>query len=113
MKPADVVLVKFPFSDLESSKKRPVLILSCSDLTSKVRLVTLAMITSKIDGLKLPGDYIIKNWKEAHLLHPSLLRLSKVATVEAELVDKRLGRLSLTDIKGIQQAFQRQFKFWI
>lgn len=113
MKQADVVLIKFPFSDLESSKKRPALILAVSDLTSKVKLITIAMITSKIEGLKLPGDFPIRNWEQAHLLHPSLVRLSKIATVEVDLVERVLGRLSKPDIVTGQLALQKQFKFWL
>lgn len=113
MKPSDVVLVKFPFSDLESSKKRPALVLSTSELTTKVRLVTIAMITSYVEGMRLPGDLQIQNWEQAHLLHPSLVRLSKIATVEFNLIDRTIGSLTPADMKAVQQQFQKQFKFWI
>jgi mRNA interferase MazF len=113
MKPGDIVLVKFPFSDLESSKRRPALVLVRSDLTTRVGLVTIAMITSKIEGLKLAGDYLIQNWQEARLLHASLIRLAKIATVELDLVDKNLGRLTNADLKRLQQVFRKQFKFWL
>jgi len=43
--------------------------------TTKNKLVTIAMITSQIDGLKFPGDVLLNEWKAANLLHPSLARL--------------------------------------
>lgn len=113
MKAGDIVLIKFPFSDLESSKKRPALVLSRSELTPKVGLLTIAMITSKIEGLKIPGDCIVKKWQDAGLLHESLVRLSKIATVDKELMLKKLGSLHHDDLVKIKSAFQKHFKFWL
>jgi mRNA interferase MazF len=113
MKPGDIILVKFPFSDLETGKKRPAVILSNSSLTNKVGLVTIAMVTSKLEGLKLSGDYKVQDWQKAGLLHPSLIRLAKIATVETDLVLKSIGCLNKIDIKGLQAVFVRQFQFWI
>jgi len=86
------VLVRFPFADLAAAKKRPALVLTRTARSSRYRLVTLAMITSQVEALKIDGDVLLKDWKPAGLLHPSLLRLAKVATVDGELVDKRIGR---------------------
>lgn len=113
MKTADIVLVKFPFSDLESSKKRPALVLSHTTVSSGIELVTIAMITSRIDGIKLSGDYKVKKWEDAGLLFPSLIRLSKIATIESDLIDKNLGKLAPADIKAIKSAFKSCFQFWI
>jgi mRNA interferase MazF len=113
MKPGDILLVRFPFSDLESSKRRPAVALVRSDLTAKVGVVTIAMITSKTDGLKFPGDYRIENWEDAGLLHPSLVRLAKVATIEGNMVDKTIGRLEVSDLKKLQLSFQKHFKAWL
>lgn len=113
MKPGEVVLVKFPFSDLESTKKRPALVLIQSEVTDKIGVVTIAMITSKVEGMKFPADVKIENWKKSGLLHPSLVRLSKIATVDLSLVDKSLGRLDSVDLKGVQTAFRKHFKAWV
>lgn len=70
------------------------------------------MITSQVEALGLEGDVLLKDWKDAGLLHPSLLRLAKVATVDAELVDKVLGRLSAGDHASARSAFRRVFAAW-
>ncbi len=111
--PGDIVLVKFPFSDLNSSKKRPALVLNQSRITDKVNLVTIAMITSKIEGIKISGDFKILHWKESGLLHPSLVRLSKLTTLEGDLVEKIMGKLLPVDLKGAKKSFQKQFDFWV
>jgi PemK-like, MazF-like toxin of type II toxin-antitoxin system len=83
-----------------------------SQATSKIGVVTIGMITSKVEGLKFPGDYKLTNWKKSGLLHPSLVRLAKVATVDLDIVDKTLGRLDAADLKALQSLFKKQFKFW-
>lgn len=113
MNPGDVVLVKFPFTHLLTAKKRPALVLMHARHTEKVQLVTLAMITSKVEGTKLPGDVPLEDWEHAHLLHPSLVRLAKVATLDHHLVHKPLGTLSTRDRATVAHHFQRLYRAWL
>jgi mRNA interferase MazF len=108
-----VVLVQFPFTDLAATKKRPALVLAHTTRSARYRLVTLAMITSQIEALKLDGDVALDDWKAAGLLHPSLLRQAKVATVDRDLVDKSIGRLSARDLSAARDAFGRMFSAWL
>jgi mRNA interferase MazF len=109
----DVVLVRFPFADLTATKKRPALVLTRTVRSTRYRLITLAMITSQVEALKLDGDVLLKDWKAAGLLHPSLLRLAKVATTDVDLVDKTIGRLSVVDHAAARAAFRRVFAAWL
>jgi mRNA interferase MazF len=113
VKAGDVVLVRFPFTDLAADKKRPALVLAYTARSPRYRLVTLAMITSQIEALRLDGDVVLKHWKDSGLLHPSLLRLAKVATVDGDLVDKGIGRLSAGDLPATRDAFRRVFSAWM
>lgn len=113
MKAGDVVLVRFPFADIAAGKKRPALVLACTARSPRNRLVTLAMITSQTDAHRLPGDLLLADWKQAGLLHPSLLRLAKVATVDVELIDKRIGALTKTDRAAARSAFGSVFAAWL
>jgi mRNA interferase MazF len=112
VKPGDVALVRFPFAELGAAKKRPALVLARTTRSSRYRLATVAMITSQVEALKLGGDVLLADWKAAGLLHPSLLRLAKVATIDEELIDKIIGRLSARDIKTAREAFQTVFATW-
>ena len=94
MRPGEVALVRFPFTEVAAAKKRPALVLARTTRSPRHRLSTVAMITSQVEALKLDGDVLLTDWKAAGLLHPSLLRLVKVATVDEGLVDKTIGRLS-------------------
>jgi len=113
VKAGDVALVRFPFADLATTKKRPALVLTVTTRSPRYRLATLTMITSQVEALKLEGDVILEDWKAAGLLHPSLLRVAKVATVGSELVDKTIGKLSARDLVAARQAFRRVFSDWI
>ena len=113
MKSGDVALVRFPFADAASSKKRPALVLARTARSPRNRLATVAMITSQVESLKLEGDVLLADWKSAGLLHASLLRLAKVATIDEDFIDKTIGRLSARDIAAARQAFQRVFSAWL
>jgi mRNA interferase MazF len=109
----DIILVKFPFANLREAKKRPALILRTTSVTSKASLVTIAMITSQVDGLELEGDVLVSKWKEVTLLHPSLVRLSKIATVDSELIDRKLGVIAESDQKHVSRTFKKLYAQWI
>lgn len=64
----DVVLVRFPFTDLSSAKKRPALVLCTSKFTAwqdDVVLLALTSQTQKDSGLRL------SHWKAAGLPKPT------------------------------------------
>jgi hypothetical protein len=71
------------------------------------------MITSQVEALALDGDVLLGDWEAAGLLHPSLLRVGKLATIDEELIDKTLGRLSDPDLDAARQAFRRVFAPWL
>ena len=108
-----VALVRFPFTDLELSRKRPALVLAHTVRSARNGLVTVAMITSQIEALRIDGDVVLVDWNKAGLLHPSLLRLGKIATIDQALVEKQLGSLSSVDNKSARQAFRHLFKPWL
>jgi mRNA interferase MazF len=113
VKPGDVALVRFPFAELATTKKRPALVLARTTRSPRNRLTTLAVITSQIEALRLGGDVALTDWKSAGLLHPGLLRLAKVATVDEDLVDKVSGKLSARDRAAARQAFGLVFSAWL
>ena len=76
MNKGDIVLVPFPFTDLTGNKYRPALILIESE-----EEVTVSFITTR---LKWKSEYDISvNPTESNgLKKPSLIRLSKLATID-------------------------------
>jgi len=113
MKPGDVVLVRFPFAELATTKKRPALVLAVTVRSPRNQVVTLAMITSQVEALGLLGDVALTEWSHAGLLHPSLLRLAKTATVDVDLIDKVIGALATPDLSAARAAFQQVLSAWV
>ena len=104
----DIVLVSFPFTDQITSKKRPILILNTSDFSKHTGLIIVGMITSTLAPL-WPGDYILKEWEKCGLLHPSKIRLGKIATLEMDIVLKKLGSPPSPEIQKIKKIFKNVF----
>jgi len=88
MRKGDIVLVPFPFTDLSATKNRPALVLVSGDED-----VTLAFITTKKHWMK-DWDLFLEPAVNNGLKKESIVRLSKITTLEKSLVLGRLGRIS-------------------
>jgi len=91
----DIVLVPFPFSDQTTAKKRPAVIIS-SDIMA---------VTSQTSKISSVGECLIEDWNNAGLLKPSAIK-SAISTIERALILKKLGRLSKSDIRSMEEALR-------
>ncbi len=83
----DIVLLKFPFTDGKTFKRRPALII----YDSLDGDIIVCRITSQI--YKTENDIYIDDWEKAGLKLPSVIRLHKIATLEKELVELVMGHI--------------------
>lgn len=97
MNKGDIVLIPFPFTDLTGIKNRPALILVETDSD-----ITVSFITSQVKWQE-DFDVRLEPTKENGLKKVSLIRLSKLTTIDKDLVIGRLGRLSDTEINKINE----------
>ena len=104
MKQGDLVLVPFPFTDLTGNKVRPALV-----LVTTSRDVTLAFITTQIQWQE-PTDLLLMPNGSNGLKKASLVRLSKLATIDSELVQGRLGEIAMSDLSLIHQNLRVLFQ---
>lgn len=100
-----ILLVPFPFTDLSSTKKRPVLVLSkTSDNLNNQDLVTCA-VTSKT----IKRDYGIRinknSLKEGNLPIDSTILVSKLFTIGKSLIIKEFAKLSNSTMQQVQNLF--------
>jgi len=93
--PGDVVVVPFPFSDREASKRRPALVCSTDAFNNSSHHLVLAMITTTTHR-KWPGDVVLRDLAPTGLPAPSIVRW-KLFTLDAFLVVRRAGALSARD----------------
>ena len=96
----DFVLLKFPFTDGKSYKKRPALIINDYDDGD----IIVCRITSQIYDTK--NDYYLDNWSDAGLKLPSVVRVHKIATLDKSLVETRMGKLDNKSKKSITQIIK-------
>lgn len=100
-KRGDIVLVSFIFSDETGAKQRPALIVSADTYNNARQEIIISAITSRTDRI-LTGDYLVKNWKAAGLLAPSVVT-GIVRTIKQSMIVRKLGTMSSSDLKEIDK----------
>jgi mRNA interferase MazF len=98
----EVVLVRYPFSDLSGSKIRPAVIVNTPHISKDVFILPL---TSKTQSL-LAGEFILKDWRQAGLNVETAVKRG-VYTVRENLIVHKVGRLSATDLKDLDDAMRQ------
>jgi mRNA interferase MazF len=104
----ETVVVPFPFTDINSTKRRPALILSDAVTfnTSGDRSVMAMITTASHSSWQL--DIPIRDLQQAGLTKASIIRM-KLFTLDHTLILRRLGKLSsadhLTVIPTLKQLF--------
>ncbi|QQS33256.1 MAG: type II toxin-antitoxin system PemK/MazF family toxin [Acidobacteriota bacterium] len=102
----DVVLVKFPFSDLSGSKVRPAVVVNASHISTDIFFVPL---TSKTNRL-LPGEFVLTDWKAAGLNVETSAKRG-IYTLKESLILKRVGALSIQDSDQIELSLRSWLGF--
>lgn len=105
--PFDVVVVPFPFTDRNATKRRPALVLSHEKFQAKIGHSVLAMITSA-ENANWPLDTKIKDLKTAGLPSESKLRM-KLFTLDDSLIIRKTGSLSKTDRRSVLENLKYLF----
>lgn len=98
MKKGDIVLLSFPFTDLKGKKIRPALVLVVSDLD-----VIVAFITTQFKWQN-PYDILIEPNDLNGLKKISLVRVSKITTIDKDLILGKLGELDSLDMQSINKS---------
>ena len=81
-RPGDVVRVPFPYTGRNTRQHRPALVISNGVLGAGETLLWVAMITSAANR-PWPGDCAIADHPAAGLPIPSVVRPTKITTIEA------------------------------
>jgi mRNA interferase MazF len=99
-KVGDVVSVEFPFSDFQTYKRRPGLVLVSGEMDLLVARLT-------THPPREPSDVALKHWSEIGLPRASTLRLTKLVAIDHRLVHHKIGRLHPDDGRAVMQAWQQ------
>ena len=104
MKKGNVVLIKFPFTDLTGSKLRPALVLIESGDDVVVSFIT-SVLTERFIG----DVTLVKNQQNG-LKKDSVLRLAKLATLSKSLIAGKLGTFSGEEINSVNRGLRDIFQ---
>ncbi len=108
MKKGDIVLVRFPFTDFESEKVRPAVVLIPENSYGDV---CVAFITSRIAR---EDDCILiterqKGFAKTGLKIHSTIRAGKIVTLQTTLLVSVIGNLSPKHIRELNRTLRRIF----
>jgi mRNA interferase MazF len=96
----DIVLVRFPFTDLSTTKKRPAVILSPGAYTDRFGDVVLMPLTGRAEQ---ESSLALSHWQASGLRKPTWVK-PIIGTLSAGLIERRLGRLVDDDEQCIRAA---------
>lgn len=101
----DLVLLSYPFSNLEERKVRPALIVSNNLFNNKSDDCILVPLTSVIKSE--PYSVVInqEDLEAGRLLKISRIRVDKIFSVEKKLIRLRIGRLNKEIFEKVKQEF--------
>ena len=97
----EVVLIRYPFSNLSGSKVRPAVVVNASHVSQDVFIVPL---TSKVSAL-LAGEFVLADWNAAGLNVASAAKRG-LYTVHQSFVIKSVGSLSAADAGRLDDSLR-------
>ena len=100
MAKGDIVLVTFPFTDLTGSKLRPAVVLADTSLD-----LTACFITTQIQWQE-PTDVLLSPSVSNGLRKTSLIRTSKIATLDRGLAKGLIGRLTQNELSDLNNKLK-------
>lgn len=97
----EVILVRYPFSNLSGSKVRLAIVVNDPHISQDVMIVPL---TSKVSPL-LAGEFVLADWKASGLNVPSAAKRG-LYTVHQSLAMKSIGKLSDRDASSLETSLR-------
>ncbi len=99
----DIVLVPFPFTSQDASKKRPAVVVSSRTYNAAKPDIVVMAVTSQLRVGAGLGEVWVEGWQAAGLVKPSSIK-PVFATLELSLVIRRLGSLTASDQAALRRA---------
>ena len=106
MSKGTIILVPFPFTDLSGHKVRPALVIYEEKRGEDCVVVFISSLTTKKVG---PFEVTIKATETNGLKVDSLLKVSKIATLQKKIILGELGRLEDKILKAVDNCLKSMF----
>jgi len=103
---SDVILLPYPFTDLINRKVRPAVVVGSNN--TRYGDIFVVPLTSKVNNIDA-AEFLLKNWKEAGLNVPTAVKRGCIL-IDADLVIKKIGRLSNNDLTSLNESLKTWFE---
>jgi mRNA interferase MazF len=110
----DILLLKFPFTNLQSTKVRPVLVVSSDTFNTAGQDAIFAFITSRVySGF---FDLLVRStdtsFQAMGLKVSSTIRVSKLMCLNQNLACRRLGHADAATMEKVNDCLKRLFELF-
>ena len=103
-----IVLIKYPFTDLSSSKLRPALVLTPDHLLRKIDEAIFLFISSVLPASLLPTDYILPtdhpSFAATGLKVDSVFRAHKIITLHKSMAARTIGAVDAPLMQSVTRC---------
>ena len=106
-KAGDIVTIPFPYVEGKKGKVRPTLLVS-DCITAGHQYYYVVMITSKQGKEVIKGDVLIEEDGKCGLIVPSIIRCSRIATLDQKMIIGKIGKMPL-EISALAGDSVRKF----
>ncbi len=97
----DIVLVKFPFTDLKNSKKRPVLVVKSQSDFNDIVCLQITSSSRQANLLKIENDDFV----DAPLPLASFVKYDKCFTINSEIIEKKIAKVDWNFLEKLKSLF--------
>jgi mRNA interferase MazF len=105
-----IVLIRYPFTDLSSSKVRPAVVLTTDQLLRKLDEAIFLFISSVMPAVVIPSDYILTTDHPAFpatgLKVDSVFRAHKIITLHKSMVARTIGAANGSLMQSITRCLE-------
>jgi mRNA interferase MazF len=106
LQPGDVVLVRFPFTNLTTTKLRPSVVLATNgDDVTIVGIFSTPAQSSRQTWIVLSSND--PNFSETGLKVTSVIKTERIAVIEQSVIIRRVGCLSPSQMEKVKRAVKR------
>jgi len=99
----EILLIPFPFTDLSSQKKRPVLVLSKDGYNDVAEDIVVAAITSNVDNKPYSIKLASSDLSVGELKIKSCIRADKIYTLSQSIVIKSFGKVKSEVVSMVKE----------
>jgi len=98
----DIVLISVPYTDLSSTKRRPVIVVSNDDYNQQRQDIVVVAMTSHLTSGPYRFTLTTSDLERGHLNRQGQVRVDKIYTLSQSIVVKTFGRVDVATLDHIR-----------